>query len=227
MKLIRSLAALLILGSLPELVAQSPTAPAPGMLGVALAEVEQSNVEPLSLPGVYGAWVQAIGPGTPAEKAGIESDDVIVGYNGQRVESAMALRRMVHETPAGRTVEIRLVRDGAPLILQPVLGKGRAAPATAASRPRRSLGVWIEAVDPAVADFVGLDEGVGMIVRQVQPDSAADRAGLIEKDILVSVNGTDVTSENVVATQINQTPGFEVPLTVIRGGERLELALEY
>lgn len=224
MKLIRPLFSLFIFATLSALHAQTP---APGMLGVALAEVDRSEVDSLDLPGVYGAWVQAIGPDSPAEKAGVNVDDVIVGYNGQRVESAMALRRMVHETPAGRTVEIRLIREGAPRLLQAELGRGRVASATAPSRPRRSLGVWIEDLAPAVADFVGLEEGTGMIVRQVQPDSAADRAGLREKDILVHVNDVPVTSEDVIATQINQTPGFQVPLTVIRGTERLDLTLEY
>jgi len=198
------------------------------MLGVALDEVEPADATALSLPGTFGAWVRAVGPGSPAETAGVQADDVIVAYNGHRVESAMALSRMVHETPAGRKVDIRLIRKGAPVILQPVLGIGRLpAPASAATRAPRSLGVWIEAIDPAVAGYLELSEGVGMIIREVQPGSAADRAGLQKKDILVQAAGTSVTSAETVATAVNATPGNEVALQVIRGGQPVDVTVSF
>lgn len=223
MKPLRCLLPLLFLGLAVPGLAQVPAGHAPGMLGVALDELESADADRLKLPGVYGAWVRAVGPASPAEKAGLLADDVIVGYNGHHVESAMALRRMVRETPAGRKVEIRLIRDGSPHLLQPVLGKGQVAAASAPARSPRSLGVWIESIAPAVADYLGLEEGVGMIVREIQPGSAAERAGLEAKDILVAVNGQPVTSADVVATRINQTPGNQVPMTLIRGGEQIDL----
>jgi serine protease Do len=222
------LVALLIASFTACLRAQAPDGHAPGMLGIALDEVEAPDANRLRLPGVYGAWVRAVGPASPAEKAGMQADDVVVEYNGHRVESAMALRRMVQETPAGRTVEIKVIRSGNPALMQTVLGTGSvssAMPSTPATP--RSLGVWIEAVAPAVGEYLGLDQGIGMIVRQVQPDSAADRAGILAKDILIAVNALPVTGAEVVATQVNETSGPDVLFTLLRGGEQLELTVRF
>lgn len=207
------------------LQAQVPAGHAPGMLGVALDEVEATEASNLSLPGTYGAWVRAVGPGSPAAKAGVQANDVIVAYNGIRVESAMALSRMVHETPAGRKVEIRLIRAGSPVILQPVLGAGKvpAPAAPVAGRAPRSLGVWIEQVDPTVAGYLGLAEGVGMIVREIQPGSAAEKAGLTKKDILLEVSGIAITSAEAVSKAVNGTPGNEVHFKIIRSGQLVDL----
>jgi len=210
-----------------HLMAQVPAGHAPGMLGVALDEVEPADATSLSLPGTYGAWVRAVGPGSPAEKVGVQADDVIVAYNGHRVESAMAFSRMVHETPAGRKVEIRLIRAGAPVILQPVLGVGTLPAATTVARAPRSLGVWIEAIDPAVAGYLELAEGVGMIVREIQPGSAADRAGLQKKDILVQAAGNAVTSADAIAAAVNGTPGNDVAFQIIRGGQPVDVTVSF
>jgi serine protease Do len=200
------------------------------MLGVALDEVVAEEVESLQLPGVYGAWVKAVGPGSPAETAGLLPNDVVVAYNGQRVESAMALSRMVTETPAGRTVEIRLIRGGKPHLVEAVLGKGKImTPMAGVAAPRapRSLGVWIKAIDPAVANYLGLKEGVGMIVQEIQPGSAAEQAGFQKKDILVEIGETPVTSGEQVAAVINATPGSTVPFNVIRGSEIMAITVSF
>ena len=82
-------------------------------LGIHGEEVDEEKVEKLSLPGEYGAHVVKVVEGSAAEKAGIQEDDVIVGYNDSRVESMAQLRRLLSETPVGRTVSLTIVRNGA------------------------------------------------------------------------------------------------------------------
>jgi membrane-associated protease RseP (regulator of RpoE activity) len=83
-----------------------------GYLGVTLAEVERGDVARLRLEAERGARVLEVLDDTPAARAGLKADDVIVAYEGEPVRSALQLRRLVGETPAGRAVEIELVRDG-------------------------------------------------------------------------------------------------------------------
>jgi serine protease Do len=71
-----------------------------------------------------GAVVTQVQPDTPAAKAGLQAGDVIVRYQGERVEGAAALARMVRETPAGRRVEIEVERNGSAQTLQATLEKG-------------------------------------------------------------------------------------------------------
>ena len=84
-------------------------------LGVTLDDREQP-----------GAVVKEVRPDTPAAKAGLQPGDVIVRYQGDRVEGAAALARMVRETPAGRHVEIEVERNGSTQMLGATLEKGDA-----------------------------------------------------------------------------------------------------
>lgn len=201
----------------------------PGMLGVAVDEVLSHHVSELSLPGEYGARVTNVGPGSPAEDVNLQPSDVIVSYNGNRVESARAFQRMVRETPAGRQVELRLIRSGKALLAQPILGEGRRAPlatATSTEAPK-SLGVWIESIAPAVGQYLNLDEGVGVIVREVQEDSAAAAAGIQARDVLTHIGDTPIDRPEAVANTL-ETLG--VPLatfTLIRGNETLEIPVQF
>lgn len=199
----------------------------PGMLGVGLDEITAGEVSRLRLPGEYGAWVVQVGKGTPASAAGIQKNDVIISYNGQRVESARALRRLVQETPAGRKVEIKLIREGVGVLVQPQLGEGRIAPVAAgAARAPRSLGIGIENISPAVGQYLGLDEGVGVIVRAIKEGSPAAEAGLQEKDILVSINETDITSAKQLADFTRNLNRYSATLRVIRGTETLSVEVQ-
>lgn len=81
-------------------------------LGVFIREVTADDAERLGLAEERGALIADMPDEGPASEAGIRTDDVIVSWNGSRIESAAQLRRMVRETPAGRSVDIGYIRDG-------------------------------------------------------------------------------------------------------------------
>lgn len=81
-------------------------------LGVYIREVDREDVERLDLREERGALITDVPEEGPAAEAGLAEDDVILSWNGTRVESAAQLRRLVSETPAGRSAELGYVRDG-------------------------------------------------------------------------------------------------------------------
>lgn len=81
-------------------------------LGVYIREVTAEDVDRLKLREERGALVSDVPEDGPAAEAGIATDDVIVSWNGSRIESAAQLRRVVGETPAGRSARVGYVRDG-------------------------------------------------------------------------------------------------------------------
>ena len=201
----------------------------PGMLGVAVDEVLADHVSELSLPGEYGARVTDVGPGSPAARANLQPGDVIVSYNGIRVESARAFQRMVRETPAGRQVELRLIRDGKAVLVQPVLGQGRRQTAIVAQSTQapKSLGVWIESIAPAVGQYLGLDNGVGVIVREVQDGSSAETAGIQAKDVLTHIGDQPIQSPESVANTLETLGVPMATFTLIRGTETLDVTVRF
>src|SRR5207253_11043288 len=83
-------------------------------LGVNLAEIDSARARDLKLKETYGVEITRVEDGSPAEKAGIKPGDVVLEYNGQRVEGMEQFGRLVHETPAGREVKLLISRKGAP-----------------------------------------------------------------------------------------------------------------
>lgn len=91
-------------------------------LGVRLEDVDKEDVARLKLPEEKGALIARVEAESPAQKAGLEADDVIVRYHGEGVLGASQLARLVRETPAGRTVPVEVVRKGSVQRLQVTLG---------------------------------------------------------------------------------------------------------
>jgi S1-C subfamily serine protease len=83
-----------------------------GYLGVDLADVDQEKAQALKLKDVRGAIITLIDHDAPAGQIGLKINDVVVKLNGQNVEGAEQLRRMLREIPAGRTVSLEISRDG-------------------------------------------------------------------------------------------------------------------
>ncbi len=83
-----------------------------GYLGVDIADVDPEKAQQLKLKDVRGAMITLIDHDAPAGKIGLKVNDVILTVNGQQIEGAEQLRRMLREIPAGRKVSIEISRDG-------------------------------------------------------------------------------------------------------------------
>jgi S1-C subfamily serine protease len=81
-------------------------------LGVYLEEVTPERLKELGLKEERGAVVMKVVGASPADKAGLKENDVIVSFNGRRVESVRELQRLLNETPAGRSVTFEVIRGG-------------------------------------------------------------------------------------------------------------------
>jgi len=118
-------------------------------------------------------------------------------------------------SPSGGSVGIGLAipaQDAAPIVQALIAGE---------EIERGYLGVQIQPVDEDIAEALGIDEGVGELVQGVQPGEAAEAAGLQPGDVVVSVNGSEVTPDNTLSRIVaNIAPGTTVPLTYIRNGQR-------
>ena len=87
-----------------------------GWLGVAMEEVPEGLAKRLGLKLPAGVMVAEVVPGSPAQRAGLQADDVIVRWNGQKVADPMDLSRAVAKTKIGVKVEVGLIRDGQPIM---------------------------------------------------------------------------------------------------------------
>ncbi len=149
-----------------------------------------SNVEPT-------VTVDGIKVESPAAKAGLKQNDVIVEFRGERVKDNEDLLRRVASTPVGTTAPVKIYRDGRPMMISVVIGKrpGREAIANVAMTsphdddPRKdTLGVGVRNLNAQLALDEDLGATKGALVARVDPGSVADDAGLRPNDVIETIN---------------------------------------
>jgi serine protease Do len=111
-----------------------------GYLGVFLDEVTADRVKELSLREERGAVIMKVIEGSPAEKAGLKENDVIVSYNGRRIDSVREFQRLLGETPADRNVSIEVIRGGGNQTINATLSKR--SPGFTMARPEFDEKIW-------------------------------------------------------------------------------------
>ena len=92
-------------------------------LGVGVAEVDAERAKALNLKEVHGVEITHVDENSPASKAGLQKGDVVLDYNGQRVEGTEQFVRMVRETPVDRQVRLQVWRNGASQNLTASIGR--------------------------------------------------------------------------------------------------------
>ena len=230
-------------------------------LGVESQEITSDKAKALKLPAERGVFLEHIVPDSPAAKAGLKDSDVITEINGQRVEGAAQFRRMIHEIPAGRTVQVTVWRDGRAQTIGVTLGKSeehnnmwfKTAPhafsmqlpkiempevapmpdmdwggnysVMLGSRPR--LGIDAEDLSGQFGAYFGAPDGEGILVRDVNSGSPAEKAGVKSGDVITSLNGERVRSlgdlrEKLAGKREEKT----VKLGVLRNKSEVSITVE-
>jgi serine protease Do len=170
-----------------------------------------------------GVLVGDVQPDSPAEKAGLRSGDIVTKYDGRPMRDANHLRNTVAATKPGTKVPVELFRDGQPLTVQVEIARlGDEAEVVKVSGKSLDLGLTLRTLTPRVAEGLGYDaERTGVVVTEVTPGSVAARAGLVAKDVIVSIGGQDVEDVNTFEDAWeNRDPNQGLRLQVYRDGLR-------
>lgn len=216
------------------------TSPTGSYLGVGIKDVEASRAKELKLKEEAGVEVTRVDENSPAEKAGLRAGDVILEYNGQRVEGIEQFSRLVRETPAGREVKLGVFRNGSNQTIMAKIGTKRAPslvpfdfgnfsvripdiPRTFMGWRSSLLGVEVESLDGQLADFFGVKDGV--LVRSVSPGSAAEKAGIKAGDVITKVDDYKVASAQDMTTRLRASRGKSVPVGLIRDHKEVTVAV--
>jgi Do/DeqQ family serine protease len=169
-----------------------------GLLGVRMQPVTPAIAQALGLQEVKGALISQVVENSAAERAGIRTGDVITSVNGRPVRSNYELRNVIGLLRVGDKVEITLLRDNKPRRVTAVIGENTlsasgsadpAVPSQAEPPAQSAVHRGLEGAQLADAPDAG-----GAIIRKVEPDSPAAKAGLRPDDVIISANRGPVTS---------------------------------
>jgi len=174
-----------------------------GWLGVSIQKVTPALAKQFHVPNAEGALVSEIMQGTPASHAGLKSGDVIVEFDGQKIDNPTTLRNVVAATKVGKTVRIKVIRDGRTRVLKAKIAQqpkniGNKAPEESSgsgSEGTALAGVQIRSLTPQIAGQLGISPTTaGVVVTQVTVGSAAEEAGLQAGDVILEINQKRITS---------------------------------
>jgi serine protease Do len=195
-----------------------------GRIGVRLQGVSVELAKAFKLPQPSGALVVEVFNGGAAERAAIRPGDVIVRFDGKPVESDADLVRFTAGASPGVTVEVELVRFGEPLQTRVRVDEARAAamPSAIARSESEPLGLQLAPLNARQRERLHVEEG--LFVERAR--DAGQRAGLLRGDIILSLNGTRLsTPQDFQRLVASAGRGATIALLVQRDGNRLFLPL--
>jgi serine protease Do len=204
-----------------------------GRLGVTIQPLSPALAKTFGFSGQEGALVSGVADGSPAGQAGLRQGDVIVEYDGRQVERTGDLSRMVAATPVGKTVTVKVVRDGKEVTVSPTIARltdkpdEAVASATTDPEKRGRLGVVVEPVRPETAREFATSEKHGLVVRSVQDGSLADQAGIRSGDVITEVDRQPVSSVDDLRRAVDRhETGTALLLLVSRDGSARYLTVQ-
>jgi serine protease Do len=191
-----------------------------GRIGVVIQPITRELAESFGLPKPAGALVNSVEKGGPAEKAGIESGDVILRFDGKAVTSSEDLPRIVGATRPGSKVTVQLWRNKTTRDVQVVVAELQDDRASRQSRrggkpPAASqFGLALSELTDAQRKELKVDGGV--LVENAQ--GAAARAGIRRGDVILAVNNQDVKSVEQFKELMGQVDKGRIVALLIRRG---------
>src|SRR5690606_13335292 len=185
-----------------------------GWIGVRIQSVDAELAEGRGLDSPTGALVANVSPDGPAEAAGILAGDVILRFDGKPVRDMRALPRIVAETPIGKSVDVVVWRDNAEKTLTLEVGEldeqdvAAAEPSTPVMPERGEIpliGVSVATLTPEIRQAFDIGEQVsGVVITEVQVDSAAADKGLQPGDIIIDVDQKPVSTPGDVEDRVQE-----------------------
>jgi serine protease Do len=187
-------------------------------LGVLIQDVNNELAESFGLDRSSGALISRVLPDSPAEKAGLQSGDIIMTFNGESIEHSGELPYVVGQLKAGDKVDAKVYRDGKEQTIVVALDERPSDPKVLAQsqQDQNRLGMIVGEVPADLAKNFDIEGGV--VIEQVIGGTAA-RNGLQQGDVITMLNGKrieGVTDFTAVAKDIPN--GRSVPMRVIRQG---------
>jgi serine protease Do len=193
-----------------------------GWLGVTIGAMTEDLAATYGLKEAKGAVVGGVTPGSPAEKAGLLPEDVVLSADGHPIEDNGDLSRYISGKAPGTVVKLELLRGKGRQTVSVTLGTFPDAAnneRAAGDAGRNKLGMALRDLSPEAAERLNLPRGLrGVVVMDVEAGEAAEDAGLQRGDVIVSVNGQAVDGVDAFERAVEQArPDGRARLRVRRG----------
>lgn len=198
-----------------------------GYVGLVPQDIDENLAKALKLTGTEGVLVGDVDKAGPADRAGIKRGDIIVEFDGKKVENRTQLRNMAAQTKPGTRVKIGLLRNGKKMEVtvnlgeRPKEGEERQRPEEQQPEGQTSdkLGLSIQTLTPDIAKQLGYQNDRGALVTDVMPGGPAEDAGLQRGDLIKEVNRRGVENVRDFENEIKGLKSGDVAALLVRRGQ--------
>jgi serine protease Do len=195
-----------------------------GYIGVEAQQISDAVAKALHLPAASGALIAGVQHDTPASKAGLEAGDVVTSVNGQTVKNPRDLAVDVAGVQPGEEAQLQVLHNGENKTVSVKVGQlpnEQTASNESAQPSHERIGLALAPLSPDLRDQLDVPDGTsGAVVRNVEPGSPAEQAGLQPGDVIVGVGDKRVSSPSEAASAIRSaSKDHAVALRIIRNGE--------
>ena len=211
-----------------------------GWLGVSIQDISPKIAKKKDLKSDEGAYVNDVVEKSPADSAGVKEGDVIVEFNGRKIDDADDLLRAVQKANAGSKTTIVVLRNNEKKSLDIAVGKLRRRhmnegfAATAPRAPHMAIfgksGMWglrLSELNEQLGEYFGAPNGKGLLVEKVEKKSTGEKAGFRAGDVITKVNKSsveDIRDLNEAAEDADK--GDKLEIEVLRKGANKILTVE-
>jgi len=190
-----------------------------GWLGVVIQRVTPAIAESLGLDEARGALVANVLKDAPADRDGVKVGDVIIEFDGRKVNESNDLPIIVARTPVGKKVKVKVVREGKELVLSVAIGELKEEEVVASVEKEENLGLTVQRVTPQIAESLGLDRAEGAVVTSVEPGGPGDEAGLRRGDVILEIDRNRIRDLRDFRNEIAKIEKGKGLLLLVRRGE--------
>ena len=190
-----------------------------GWLGVTVQALNKELADSFGLDSTHGALVNEVIEDSPADKAGLKRGDIIVEYDGTRVDELNDLPRLVAATPVGETVRVKVFRDGKERTIKVEIGRlddGERELAADDEEGGGALGITAANVTPELVERYSLESDQGILITKIDPEGPAADANLRVGDLIIEADGKEVRS----------VKEFEAVVGKMKAGKVLRLLIQ-
>lgn len=213
-------------------------------IGVYTQEIDEDLSDAFNLDQDKGIVVVDVVDDSPAEEAGLKRKDVIVEFNGVKVDGSEPLADLVRDTKIGDKVDVVVMRKGQKKTLTVEIGERPSSKwrqfdkqlmvenlmknnLAMAIGHRGYMGVTIQNLNDQLGEYFGVKNGNGVLITGVSEDSPAEKAGLKAGDVIIKADDEEIVdSEDIFDVMSDKEDGDTVSVTYLRRGDKHTVPVE-
>lgn len=200
-----------------------------GWIGVSLQTVTLEVAQSFGLKEAKGALVSDVVPGGPAEVAGVERGDIIIGFDGKEVQKMSDLPRLVAETTLGKVADVKIVRAAKEMVLKVTVAElTDEALLSSQQLAGKFLGMAVDDLTPRWKKKFSIQDKTGVVVVRVIPGSASDEVGILAGDVVKEIDRKSIRNIKDYNEAVKSVKKDSKPLLllIIRGGFNIFISVK-